>query len=224
MGKEEQIEYGFSASHYLEAKRTGKPWISKIPSHFKVADKKIVIDHITNTRFITEFNYRDGHYDGNERSFVSFGLIEQYDTELFENDSVTHEKDYSQPSCTRTWLHNGIFGWDSRRSIQFYNKDAQHQSLSPQSFELLDALESDDFEQGYRTLAGKIIRQEIYSTTPDGELAEHPYQVSQNSYAIRKVQPKNKKHDSCFLGYQTEALSYTSVSYTHLTLPTNREV
>ncbi|AIZ40201.1 SpvB/TcaC N-terminal domain-containing protein [Cellulophaga baltica] len=209
LGKEEQIEYGYSGKHYLDAKKAGNPWISKIPSHFTVVDKKIVIDHITNSRFITEFKYQDGHYDGNERSFVSFGLIEQYDTELFENASITHDKEYTQPSCTRTWLHNGIFGWDSRRAGQFYNKDAKHQLLSPQSFEHMDALESNDFEQGYRTLAGKVIRQEIYATTPVGELAEHPYQVSQNSYSIRKLQHKHKKNDSCFFAYQTEALSYT---------------
>ena len=209
MGKEEKIEYGYSGNHYLEAKRTGKPWISKIPSHFSVANKKIVVDQITNTKFITQFKYRDGHYDGNERSFVSFGLIEQYDTELFENASITHEKDYSQPSCTRTWLHNGIFGWDSRRAKQNYNKDIRQNLLTPQSFEDLDALESDDFEQGYRNLAGKIIRQEIYACTPEGELTDHPYQVSQNSFSIRKLQPKNNKHDSCFYAYQTEGLNYT---------------
>lgn len=209
MGKEEKIEYGYSGNHYLEAKRTGKPWISKISSHFSVANKKIVDDQITNTKFITQFKYRDGHYDGNERSFVSFGLIEQYDTELFENASITHEKDYSQPSCTRTWLHNGIFGWDSRRAKQFYNKDILQNLLTPQSFEDLDAQESDDFEQGYRNLAGKIIRQEIYACTPEGELTDHPYQVSQNSFSIRKLQPKNNKHDSCFYAYQTEGLNYT---------------
>lgn len=209
MGKEEQIEYGYSGSHYLAAKRTGKPWISKIPSHFTVADKKIIIDHITNTRFVTQFKYRDGHYDGNERTFVSFGLIEQYDTELFDNDLFTHEKDYTQPSCTKTWLHNGLYGWGARIAKQYYAKDSNQQILSPQSFEREDALESDDFELGYRNLAGKMIRQEIYATTPDGRLNEHPYQVSQNSYSIRKLQPKNKKHESCYYTYQTEALSYT---------------
>lgn len=209
LGKEEQIEYGYSGKHYLQAKRTGKPWISKIPSHLTVADKKIVIDHITNSRFVTEYKYYDGHYDGNERSFVGFGLIEQYDTELFENASYTQEKDYTQPSCTRTWIHNGIFGWDSKRMKQFYSKDPQHQLLNTQTFEETEALESEDFLQGYRTLAGKILRQEIYATSPEGELAEHPYHISQNSYCIRKIQPQNKIYDSCFFCYQSEALSHT---------------
>ena len=209
LGKEEQIIYGYSGKHYLEAKRTSNPWISKIPSHFTVADKKIVIDNITNTRFTTQFKYYDGHYDGIERSFVSFGLVEQYDTELFENASYTHEKNYTQPSCTRTWIHNGIFGWDRKLVKQFYNKDLKHQILNAQTFENTDALGSEDFQQGYRNLAGKIIRQEIYATSPEGKLAEHPYQVSQNSYRIRKLQPKNKKFDSSFFSYQSEALSHT---------------
>lgn len=209
MGKEEQIKYGYSGQHYLDAKSMGTPWVSKIPSHFTVAEKKIVIDHITNTRLVTQFKYRDGHYDGNERSFVCFGLIEQYDTELFENASLTHNKAYAQPSCTRTWLHPGIFGWDNRRIQQFYDRDENQHLLTPQSFERKDDLEGDDFEQGFRNLAGRIIRQEIYATNPDGRLTAHPYQISQHSYAIRKLQPKNKKEDACFFAYQTEVLNHT---------------
>lgn len=209
MGKEEQIEYGYSGDHYLKAKRTHNPWISKIPSHFTVTNKKIVIDHVTNTRFTTEFKYRDGQYDGNERRFVTFGLVEQYDQELFQNASLTHDTTYSQPSCTKTWLHNGLFGWDTKRSKQYYNKDFKHHRLTAQSFEENEALEADDFALAYRSLAGKIIRQETYATNSGGEVAEHPYQVSQHAYTIRKQQPKTTIQPSTFFAYQTESLNYT---------------
>ncbi len=209
MGKEEQIEYGYSGTHYLKTKGSSSPWISKMPSHFTVADKKIVIDHVTNTRFTTEFKYRDGQYDGNERSFITFGLVEQYDAEIFNNASLTHDTDYSQPSCTKTWLHSGIFGWDAKRAKQYYDKDAKHQLLIPQSFEQDEALEADDFVLAYHSLAVKILRQETYATTSEGQLAEHPFQVSQQAYAIRKLQPRTKNHDACFFAYQTETLNYT---------------
>ena len=209
LGNEIQIEYGYSGKHFLEAKRSGKPWISKIPSHFTVVNKKIVIDHITNTRFVTQYKYFDGHYDGNERSFVTFGLVEQYDTELYRNPSIPNDQSYTQPSCTKTWLHNGIFGWDVKQINQFYNRDASQPFLSSQFFEQNEPLESDDFERGYRSLAGKIIRQEVYATDPKGIPVAHPYQVSQIGYCIRKLQPKTNQHDSCFYSYQTEALNIT---------------
>ena len=97
MGKEIRIEYGYSGDHYLQAKKSSDPWISKMPFHFTVVDKKVVEDHITNSRFITRYKYRDGHYKGDERAFITFGLVEQYDTELYENPSLTHDKDYARP-------------------------------------------------------------------------------------------------------------------------------
>jgi RHS repeat-associated protein len=206
MGKEIQVEYGYSADHYLKAKKEGKAWSSKMPSHFSLVDKKIVIDHVTNSTFITQYKYRDGHYDGNERTFVTFGLVEQYDTALFENAFVTNDKGYAQPGCTKTWIHNGIFGWDARRAEQYYNKDGKLPQLIPQFFEQDDALEIEDFEGSYRSLAGKVLRQEIYSASSEGIPEEHPFQVSQNGYCIRKLQPETKQHDSCLYAYQTEGL------------------
>ena len=115
MGKEVKIKYGYSGRHYLSAKKTDSPWISKLPSHFTVVDQKIVIDHITKTNFTTQYKYRDGHYDGKERRFVTFGLVEEYDTELYESVNLTHDNDYVQPSCLKTWFHNGLFGWEAKK-------------------------------------------------------------------------------------------------------------
>jgi RHS repeat-associated protein len=207
MGKEIQLKYGHSGKHYLEARRSGRPWISKIPAHFTVVDKKIVIDHITNTRFTTQYKYFDGHYNGNERAFVTFGLVEQYDTEFYDNASITHDRDYAQPTCTKTWLHSGIFGWDTRWTKQYYDKDTEQPLLPRPFFEQDEPLESGDFERGFTSLAGKVLRQEVYATNPEGILEDHPYQISQNGYCIRKLQPKTKWNDSCFFAYQTEALS-----------------
>lgn len=201
-----QIQYGFSGNHYLKSLRDGKPWISKIPSHFTVADKKIIIDTVTNSRIATTYKYYDGHYDGNERSFICFGRVEQYDVETFENPSLTHEKDYTQPSCIVSWMHSGTFGWESKKLKQYYQKDNKQAFLPPPFFESTEALADEDFMLGYRSMAGKILRQEIYAVTSEGKTEEHPFSITQRSYAIRKIQPSTSKQDACFLSYQTEAL------------------
>jgi RHS repeat-associated protein len=208
MGLEVKFEYNTSAFHYLRDKNSSSPWISKIPGHFTVVDKKEVIDNISNTRFVTQYKYRDGHYDGNERSFVGFGLVEQYDTSFFINSDTIHEKDYAQPTCSKTWFHNGIFGDDSKRNTQYYDKDPKQSFLVHQFFENSDALESSEFDKAYRSLVGRVIRQELFATSSLGEIEEHPYQVSQTSYKIRKLQSKINKHDPSFLAYQSESVAY----------------
>ncbi len=208
MGKEVVFEYNTSAAHYLRDKKSSSPWISKIPGHFTVIDKKEVIDHISNTRLVTHYKYKDGHYDGKERKFITFGLVEQYDAEFFINSETIHRKDYVQPTCSKTWFHNGLFGGDTKRAKQYYNKDPKQSLLIHQSFENNDALKSDEFDQSYRSLAGRVIHQEVYATTAAGELAEHPFQVTQTAYKIRKLQPELNKIAASFLAYQSEALTF----------------
>ncbi len=208
MGKEVKLTYNTSAAHYLRDKKSSRPWISKIPNHFTVVDKQEIIDHISNTRFVTQYKYKDGHYDGKDRRFVTFGLVEQYDTEFFVNNDTVHTKDYAQPICSKTWFHNGLFGTGTRRIRQFYDKDPKQVFLIQQSFESTESLESDEFEKGYRSLAGRVVRQELFAASATGELTEHPYQVTQTAYKIRKIQPKLNKHDPSFLAYQSESVDY----------------
>ena len=207
MGKEIRLTYSTSSQHYLRDRKTQTPWISKLPNHFTVVDKKEVIDHIAHTTYSSQYKYKDGHYDGKERTFLCFGLVEQYDAELFENQAFTHEKEYAQPSCLKTWFHNGLFGWDRKRASHYYAKDPKQVFLAHQSFERVEALDADAFSMAYRSLTGRPIRQEVFATSPEGVLEEHPFQISQTAYRIRKLQPKVKNYDPAFLGYQSETVS-----------------
>ena len=206
MGTEILIEYGYSATHFLNAKKEGQAWISKIPSHFTVVDNLIVQDHITKSKLSKVHRYKDGHYNGAERTFVGFGLIEEYDTQLFTNTESASDLPLAEPSCTRTWIHNGMFGSELNRMKQYYDKDPNEQLLSPQIFENTDALVSGDFERGFKSLTGFVIRQEIFAVGPDGNVKEHPFQIFQNSYCMRMVQKTISDFDSCFFAYQTESL------------------
>lgn len=208
MGKACIFEYRSSGLFYLQDKDSREPWISKLPTHKTVVSRKVIRDQIANTIFTTLYKYKNGQYDGAERKFAGFGLVEQYDSELFENAAIDHEKDYSAPSCTRIWFHNGLFGWDSRKTRQYYLDDNAQALLPPVQFEELSLLSQEEFEVGYRTLRGRIIRQEIYGVNKEGIRNTHPFQVVQTSYKIRRVQPAIAERDAVFYAYQSERASY----------------
>ena len=207
MGGEMQIEYGYSGTHYLNAQAQGNPWISKIPYHFTVANKQILIDHITNSKLVTEFRYRDGFYDGDSRRFVCFGLVDQFDTDLYENAALMHTDQYVQPRCTRTWLHSGMFRWHIKRATQYYAGDPDQPVLHPEFFEDDTPLNSDDFIHGYQNLAGRLLRQEVFATDIEGQIESHPFQVNQYAYCLKLLQPSQDELDACFYCYQTENLT-----------------
>src|SRR5690606_31278817 len=135
-------------------------------------------------------------------------LTEQYDSEIFKNTTYQIEDSYTQPSCTKTWYHSGIFGWESKRYEQYYRKDSNHHLLSDYGFELDHVIDGTDFEQALRILSGKVIRQEVYSTSPEGIHNENPYSVSQIGYSIRKIQAKTPQDTAVFFAFQSETLTH----------------
>ncbi len=207
MGQATELHYSTSSRHYLRDKETGRGWISKLPSHSTVVDEKVVKDLIGGSRLVSRYEYHDGYFDGKEREFRGFGLVDQYDAEIFANASVP-ENQYTPPACTRTWFHNGAFGWDAWRARDYYHGDTRHPLLPTPVFEEPEALGSEVFEQGYRALAGQIIRREVYAVSPNGQRAEHPYQVTQTAYRLRRLQPSLNDQDASFMFYAGESLDY----------------
>src|SRR5690606_33895230 len=67
----------------------------------------------------TTYNYHHGHWDGEEREFRGFGMVEQFDTEVFDDyhdlslfrselDFISVDKKcFSPPTLTKTWFHLG---------------------------------------------------------------------------------------------------------------------
>ena len=107
-GWKNMFEYTNSGIQFLNAKSSDRPWITKIPRHFTVVDKKIAEDTINNSKAVTQFKFYDGHYDSNESTFVCFGRVEQYDRQLFSDFSMTSDVEYVQPNLTIQWFHPGL--------------------------------------------------------------------------------------------------------------------
>ncbi len=48
-----------------------------------VVERVETVDAVAGNRFVTRYAYHHGYFDGVEREFRGFGLVEQWDTEEF---------------------------------------------------------------------------------------------------------------------------------------------
>ena len=62
----------------------GKPWITKLPFPVHVVERVETYDEPTDTRFVTRYAYHHGYFDGIGREFRGFGMVEQWDTEHYD--------------------------------------------------------------------------------------------------------------------------------------------
>jgi len=115
LGKETTLEFRSSTQYYLEDKKAGKPWVTKLPFPVQVVGRVTVEDKITRVRFSSQYRYHHGHYDHAEREFRGFGMVEQTDSEHYENwhknSAGTRlepsEELYQKPVLSKTWFHTG---------------------------------------------------------------------------------------------------------------------
>jgi hypothetical protein len=97
LGAETRVHYAPSTKFYLQDKRDGKPWITRLPFPVHVVERVETYDHISRNRFVTRYAYHHGYFDGEEREFRGFGMVEQWDTEEFAALSAS---DGSSPRAT----------------------------------------------------------------------------------------------------------------------------
>ncbi|OQP60443.1 hypothetical protein A3860_33510 [Niastella vici] len=206
MGLETRFTYGYSAQHYLRDKTVNKPWITKLPFHHVVVDAVEKIDQVGNTRFKQHYAYHDGFYDGEERAFRGFNLVDQYDSDVYLGTSGIPTTEFTDPVCVRTWFHNGAPGWQKARSKSYYTNDHFSIQLSDFLLEQADELGPQEFFQAIRSVAGQVIRSETYSVNRDGNLHAHPFKITHANYLIRRTQPAAKKQDAGFALFPKESL------------------
>jgi hypothetical protein len=91
LGAETRITYAPSTRFYLEDRRQRRPWITRLPFPVHVVERVEIYDRISCNRFIIRYAYHHGHFDGVEREFHGFGMVEQWDTEEFAALSANDE-------------------------------------------------------------------------------------------------------------------------------------
>ena len=117
LGAETVVQYAPSTKFYLQDKRDGNPWITRLPFPVHVVERVEIHDRVSRNRFVTRYAYHHGFFDGEEREFRGFGMVESRDTEELAalsggalpsaaNLDVTS---YVPPKLTKTWFHTGVY-------------------------------------------------------------------------------------------------------------------
>ena len=187
MGKEVGLEYKPSTKFYLEDKKAGKPWITKLHFPIHCVSKTITEDKISGSKFVSEYRYHHGYYDHAEGEFRGFGMAEQIDAETFEHwkkvdaTNITEEPLHQEPAVLKTWNHTGAF-LGKERILNQFKDDYWHAEMERQGFpvshhevELPDAkivdtqgnilnnLNAQEWQEALRACKGMPLRSEIFA-------------------------------------------------------------
>jgi RHS repeat-associated protein len=232
LGAETQVTYAPSTKFYLQDKYAGKPWITRLPFPVHVVERVETFDHISRNRFATRYAYHHGYFDGHEREFRGFGMVEQWDTEKLGSltadgllpASTNHElASHVPPVLTKTWFHTGVFidrqrisnfssGVDGvQQSGEYYREpgmtDEEYRASLLADTMLPPSLTAEEEREACRSLKGSVLRQEVYAL--DGTDKErHPYSVAESNQTVKCLQRQGDNRHAVFFAYAREAITY----------------
>jgi RHS repeat-associated protein len=235
IGAETHVHYASSIRFYLQDRYAGRPWITRLSFPVHVVDRVTTYDHIGRNRFVTRYAYHHGYFDGEEREFRGFGMVEQWDTESFaalEADGLLEQSEnldaasHVPPVLTRTWFHTGVhlgrehisdfFAGKGKGEGEYYREPALRgdDAHDPAARALLlpdtvlpNDVPTDEEAEACRALKGSMLRQETY-VLDGGVKAEHPYTVIERNYTIERLQPRAHNRHSTFFVHPREVVTY----------------
>lgn len=199
------FSYGFSAAHYLRDRKAGRDWLTPLPVHRPVVDRREMIDEIRHTRTVTRYEYHDGHFDSDRREFRGFGQVDRYDADIVPEEADIPE---SPPACIRTWFHQGEPIAAGFPPYGAYTGDRWEIPLASQVIEKPETHSSRERDDALRAVAGRVIREETFEVEKDGTLGAHPLRIDRYGYTVRRLQPERGEDDpAAFRAYLSESIS-----------------
>ncbi len=205
LGAETRITYAPSTRFLLADRAAGRPWITRLPFPVHVVERVETYDQISGNRFVTRYAYHHGYFDGAEREFRGFGMVEQWDTEEYsDGDAATT----LPPVLTRTWFHTGGYEGGARVSRAYADGYYGDEPLLPDTVLPTGApeLTTDELREACRALKGALLRQEVYAVDGTGA-AGRPYTVAERTYTVRLIQPRGGGRHAVFFPHPREDLS-----------------
>ncbi|MFZ5480489.1 MAG: SpvB/TcaC N-terminal domain-containing protein [Myxococcota bacterium] len=215
LGRVTTLTYVPSTQFYVDDRASGTPWATKLPFPVQCLERVEVRDDVTGWRFATRYAYHHGYFDGREREFRGFGMVEQWDAEAIA--------DFEDPAhalapadvlnldsvCTRTWYHTGAFlergTLEDQYATEYYAGDTSAYEIAAVAFDT--GLSAAEKREACRALKGSLLRQEVYAE--DGSAAEaHPYTVMAQSYTVRQLQPPDDDVGGVYHVRPQEKLQY----------------
>jgi RHS repeat-associated protein len=218
MGAVTRVAYKPSTYYFLQdQQRPATRWRTPLPFPVQVVARVEVIDHISRSKLTTEYRYHHGYWDGAEREFRGFGMVEQLDTESFDdyNSAGLHgngvvfegvKQQFSPPTLTKSWFHQGPVGeeFGDWREVdythEYWPEDPQLLDHTQQVNAFLSKREFNDRGIGRMPSPGnrrikrdalRTLRGSILRTelyALDGsKRQERPYTVTEHAYNLKEI-------------------------------------
>jgi RHS repeat-associated protein len=232
LGAETVVRYAPSTKFYVADKVASTPWVTRLPFPVHVVERVETYDRISRNHFVTRYSYHHGYFDGVEREFRGFGMVEQWDTEEFAaltESGILPEAtnidpaSHVPPVLTRTWFHTGAYLDRESISRQFEGEYYHEPGLNDQKFRALllpdtilpTGLTLEEEREACRALKGSMLRKEVYAhDAPPGssnamiQRARTPYIVVEQNFTIRTLQPRAGNRHAVFFTHPSEAITY----------------
>jgi RHS repeat-associated protein len=219
LGAVTTLEYKPSTAFYLQDRLAGRPWATRLAFPVQVVTRKESRDVISGGRFVSVYTYHHGYFDGVEREFRGFAMVEQSDADFVPTASGTGTFTETPaadgvefalaPARTCTWFHTGAYlGSSDIAAIlagDYYTGDAQAGHLGSTVFP--DAMTAEDMREACRALRGRVLRSETYADDGSSK-ATVPYLVSENRYQVRLLQPALSTSYGSYVTCDQESVAY----------------
>jgi YD repeat-containing protein len=215
LGAETRVTYAPSTLFYVADLQAGRPWVTRLPFPVQVVIRHETIDWIGCNRLVVRYAYHHGYYDGFEREFRGFGMVEQFDTEEFRADTKFNDgasvnwnrQSWSPPIRLCTWFHTGAFQqapkvtaqYDSEYWIEPALRSTSPTAMRPPDTVIPDGLDPYEIQEAYRALKGRPLRVELYADADDGTAAAvNPYTVTESNYTLICLQKMGVNQHAVF--------------------------
>jgi RHS repeat-associated protein len=221
LGAQTNVVYAPSTQFYLEDRLAGMMWATRLPFVVQTVAQVTMNDGVTGAQSAFLYRYAHGFYDGVEREFRGFARVDAWDAEAVPDEHgagtapggsiVDAGGEFLLPPIhTISYYHTGA--WNGERDdlrtallAEFYSGDPLAQPLPPTN--VPDRLQPPDLREAYRSLKGRMLRQEVYAVD-ETPLAPAPYTVTDYRYEVRQIQPIWTQRHGVYFPYQIEEAAY----------------
>lgn len=217
LGKEVSLEYKASTHFYLEDKKQGRLWKTKLPMPIQCVWKSKIEDKIRETVFTSSYHYSHGYFDPHEREYRGFARVEQLDTENFNqfrvnaSQNVVAEELHQPPIKTIRWYHVGAYLNNEFLLHQLqdeYFKNTAFQEYNIPKVTIEGNLTSNELREAMRSYKGLPVQMEVYSEDGSPQ-QEYPFTVESATFTVKPIQPKATNKHACFQVLSSESITYT---------------
>ena len=200
LGAQTRVEYRPSTWFFLRDQADpATRWRTTLPFPVQVVAKAEVTDQLSGGRLTTEYRYHHGYWDGIEREFRGFAMVEQLDTETFDRDGAGVH--YSPPTLTKSWFHVGPVAAAEARDWaeldlrhEYWDGDPPMLTRPPEITAFLAGLSRTARRAALRALRGQLLRSELYAL--DGsDRQQRPYTVTESLSGVREESAPGRGED-----------------------------